>query len=154
MVVVGMAPRGIEPAVPVTGAVGEWVSVHFDKFGRFEGSVIKIAQRSLVMRIAVQSNMRGLPSGTQKIADKIAWAENKDAGAQRLGLLARHYWQGNFRSVRIMTISDIFGALIERRSFKPPLTNDAAYQILLDIGQKLDKDLVREFRFVSQLDQR
>jgi len=56
--------------------------------------------------------------------------------------------------VRIMTISDIFGALIERRSYKPPLTNDAAYQILLDMGPKLDKDLVREFRFVSQLDHR
>ena len=56
--------------------------------------------------------------------------------------------------VRIMTISDIFGALIERRSYKPPFSNDAAYQILLDMGPKLDKDLVREFQFVSQLDRR
>lgn len=48
--------------------------------------------------------------------------------------------------VRIMTIADIFGALIERRSYKPPLPGEKAYGILLDMGSKLDKDLVREFR--------
>jgi putative nucleotidyltransferase with HDIG domain len=53
--------------------------------------------------------------------------------------------------VRILTISDIFGALIERRAYKPPLSGDVAYQILIDMGRKLDKDLVREFRGVSQL---
>ena len=53
--------------------------------------------------------------------------------------------------VRIITISDVFGALIERRSYKPPLTGDAAYQILLDMGAKLDKDLVREFHFAAQV---
>ena len=51
--------------------------------------------------------------------------------------------------VRIMTISDIFGALIEKRSYKPPLSADAAYQILVDMGPKLDKDLVREFQAVA-----
>ena len=55
--------------------------------------------------------------------------------------------------VRIMTISDVFGALIERRSYKPPLPADAAYQILLDMGPKLDRDLVRAFKPVSQLAQ-
>jgi putative nucleotidyltransferase with HDIG domain len=53
--------------------------------------------------------------------------------------------------VRMMTISDVFGALIERRSYKAPLSGEVAYQILLDMGPKLDKDLVREFKFVSQL---
>jgi putative nucleotidyltransferase with HDIG domain len=53
--------------------------------------------------------------------------------------------------VRIVTISDIFAALIERRSYKPPLSAEAAYQIMLNMGPKLDKDLLREFRFVSQL---
>ena len=51
--------------------------------------------------------------------------------------------------VRIMTISDIFGALIERRSYKPPMSGDAAYKILLDMGAKLDKDLVRAFSPVA-----
>jgi putative nucleotidyltransferase with HDIG domain len=56
--------------------------------------------------------------------------------------------------VRIITISDVFGALIERRSYKPPLSGTAAYRILLDMGPKLDKDLVREFEFASRLGQR
>jgi putative nucleotidyltransferase with HDIG domain len=53
--------------------------------------------------------------------------------------------------VRITAISDVFAALIERRSYKPQLSAEAAYKILLDLGPKLDKDLVREFRFVSHL---
>ena len=53
--------------------------------------------------------------------------------------------------VRIVTISDIFGALIERRSYKGPMSGKDAYQILLDMGPKLDKELVREFRFASGL---
>ena len=53
--------------------------------------------------------------------------------------------------VRIMTISDIFGALIERRSYKPPLSGESAYQILTDMGPKLDVDLVGAFRFAAKL---
>ena len=52
--------------------------------------------------------------------------------------------------VRTLTIADIFAALIERRSYKPPLSGEKAYQVLLDMGPKLDKDLVREFRDISQ----
>jgi putative nucleotidyltransferase with HDIG domain len=53
--------------------------------------------------------------------------------------------------VRIMTICDIFGALIERRAYKPPLAPEVAYQMLLDMGDKLDRDLVRAFGFVKTL---
>jgi HD-GYP domain-containing protein (c-di-GMP phosphodiesterase class II) len=53
--------------------------------------------------------------------------------------------------VRIMTISDIFAALIERRSYKGPMSGEDAYQILVGMGAKLDKELVREFRFASGL---
>jgi putative nucleotidyltransferase with HDIG domain len=56
--------------------------------------------------------------------------------------------------VRVMTISDVFGALIERRSYKPPMSCEAAYQVLLDMGPKLDKDLVRAFEFASRMDAR
>jgi len=48
--------------------------------------------------------------------------------------------------VRIMTISDVFGALVERRSYKAPLSPEAAYQIVKNMGRKLDADLVREFQ--------
>lgn len=56
--------------------------------------------------------------------------------------------------VRMMTIADIFGALIERRSYKPPLSGSDAYKILLDMGPKLDQDLVRAFQSVAHLGQR
>jgi putative nucleotidyltransferase with HDIG domain len=53
--------------------------------------------------------------------------------------------------LRILTIADIFGALIERRSYKPPLPGEVAYQTLLDMGPKLDHDLVREFHAISRV---
>lgn len=53
--------------------------------------------------------------------------------------------------VRIATICDVFGALLERRAYKAPIRGDIAYQMLLDMGPKLDKALVREFRFASTL---
>jgi HD-GYP domain-containing protein (c-di-GMP phosphodiesterase class II) len=53
--------------------------------------------------------------------------------------------------VRIVTICDVFGALLERRAYKPPLAPARAYQILLDMGDKLDSDLVREFGFTRTL---
>ena len=62
-----------------------------------------------------------------------------------------HGLQGNEISdlVRIITIADVYGALIERRAYKPPLSSQQAYDMLVDMGPKLDKDLLREFRFVT-----
>ena len=48
--------------------------------------------------------------------------------------------------VRMMTIADVFGALIERRTYKSPSSCAAAYQVLENMGPKLDTDLVREFQ--------
>lgn len=48
--------------------------------------------------------------------------------------------------VRMVTICDIYAALIERRSYKPPMAPEAAYETLLGMGAKLDADLVRAFR--------
>jgi putative nucleotidyltransferase with HDIG domain len=48
--------------------------------------------------------------------------------------------------VRLITIADVFGALIERRAYKAPLSSEAAYRVLESMGPKLDMDLVREFR--------
>ena len=64
-----------------------------------------------------------------------------------------HGLQGNEISdlVRTITVADIFGALIERRSYKPALTGVAAYEILQTMGGKLDRDLVREFRAIAQV---
>jgi putative nucleotidyltransferase with HDIG domain len=50
--------------------------------------------------------------------------------------------------VRMITICDIYAALIERRSYKAPMAPQAAYQTLLGMGGKLDADLLRAFRAV------
>ncbi len=54
-------------------------------------------------------------------------------------------------TVRILTICDVFGALVERRAYKPPLSPGAAYGILVDMGPKLDQDLVRAFGFARSV---
>jgi HD-GYP domain-containing protein (c-di-GMP phosphodiesterase class II) len=48
--------------------------------------------------------------------------------------------------VRLVTIADIYGALIERRSYRGPMSGQAAYEVIEKMGPKLDADLVREFR--------
>ncbi len=56
-----------------------------------------------------------------------------------------------FDLVRLVTIADIFGALIELRAYRPPMSGQAAYQVLLDMGRKLDRDLVRAFQPFSRV---
>uniref|UniRef100_A0A9E8A291 HD domain-containing protein n=1 Tax=Bosea sp. NBC_00436 TaxID=2969620 RepID=A0A9E8A291_9HYPH len=47
--------------------------------------------------------------------------------------------------VRIITICDVYAALIERRSYKPPMPPGEAYATLAAMDGKLDRDLVRVF---------
>jgi putative nucleotidyltransferase with HDIG domain len=51
--------------------------------------------------------------------------------------------------VRILTISDIFAALIEARTYKPTLPRETAYEILLGMKGKLERPLVDAFREVA-----
>ena len=51
--------------------------------------------------------------------------------------------------VRLLTISDIFAALIEARTYRAPMPRQAAYQILCDMNGKLEASLVRAFRSVA-----
>jgi putative nucleotidyltransferase with HDIG domain len=53
--------------------------------------------------------------------------------------------------VRIVTICDVFSALLEHRAYKRPLAAARAYQMLLEMGDKLDRDLVRAFDFTRML---
>jgi len=64
-----------------------------------------------------------------------------------------HGLEGNSISdlVRTITIADIFGALLERRCYKPPMDGAAAYEILQKMDGKLDRDLVREFRAIAKV---
>lgn len=50
---------------------------------------------------------------------------------------------------RIMTIADVFGALVEPRSYKPPMPGVQALDVLHAMGPKLDGALVRVFAPVA-----
>jgi putative nucleotidyltransferase with HDIG domain len=50
---------------------------------------------------------------------------------------------------RIVTISDIFSALIERRSYKPTMPREEAFRILSSMQGKLEMPLVSAFRKVA-----
>lgn len=47
--------------------------------------------------------------------------------------------------IRMVTICDIYAALIERRPYKPPMPPEQAFAVLVGMGDKLDRDLVRIF---------
>ena len=49
----------------------------------------------------------------------------------------------------MLTISDIFAALIETRTYKPTMPREKAYEILLDMKGKLERPLVEAFREVA-----
>jgi len=51
--------------------------------------------------------------------------------------------------VRILTISDIFAALIEERRYKPSMPRVQAYEILCGMKEKLERPLVTAFREVA-----
>jgi putative nucleotidyltransferase with HDIG domain len=51
--------------------------------------------------------------------------------------------------VRMLTIADIFSALIEYRSYKPPMPRHQAYDIICDMQGKLELPLIRAFRDVA-----
>ena len=51
--------------------------------------------------------------------------------------------------VRLLTISDIFAALVESRPYRPPMSRQDAYQILCGMEGKLEGALVRAFRKVA-----
>ena len=51
--------------------------------------------------------------------------------------------------VRILTISDIFAALIEQRAYKTTMPREEAYDILRSMNGKLEKPLVDAFRKVA-----
>jgi HD-GYP domain-containing protein (c-di-GMP phosphodiesterase class II) len=51
--------------------------------------------------------------------------------------------------VRLITMSDIFSALIEERPYKAPLSRPRAYDVMLGMEGKLDADLLRAFQAVA-----
>lgn len=51
--------------------------------------------------------------------------------------------------VRLLTISDIFAALIESRPYRPAMSRECAYKILCGMDGKLEQSLLKAFRTVA-----
>ena len=51
--------------------------------------------------------------------------------------------------VRLLTISDIFAALIESRSYRPAMSRQNAYKILCGMDGKLEQSLLKAFQTVA-----
>jgi HD-GYP domain-containing protein (c-di-GMP phosphodiesterase class II) len=51
--------------------------------------------------------------------------------------------------VRILTIADIFAALIEYRSYKPSMSREGAYEVIRSMRGKLEGPLVAAFKDVA-----
>ena len=50
--------------------------------------------------------------------------------------------------VRIVTICDIYAALIERRPYRAPTPHQQALAVLTDLGVKLDRNMLKHFEAV------
>ena len=53
--------------------------------------------------------------------------------------------------VRLLTISDIFAALIESRPYRPEMSRQNAYKVLCGMDGKLERSLLKAFRTVALL---
>ena len=51
--------------------------------------------------------------------------------------------------VRLITVIDIYSALLEARSYKSSMKPREAYDALVEMGDKLDQDIVRAFEPVA-----
>ena len=109
----------------------------------------------------LDSNERQLIS-THPMAGYEALKVNADISAETLDAVLHHHefldgsgyphgLSGNKISdlTRMLTISDIFSALIEQRSYKPPMPRERAYEILQGMQGKLEAPLVNAFRRVA-----
>jgi putative nucleotidyltransferase with HDIG domain len=111
-----------------------------EKPGPLVGDEIAIMRRHPELGFEAARGMRGLDPAMLDMV--VHHHEYLDGSGYPHGLKADQLSD----LVRIMTIADIFGALVEQRSYRPPMTCDQAHKVLEDMGPKLDSDLVREFR--------
>jgi putative nucleotidyltransferase with HDIG domain len=90
--------------------------------------------------------LRGNPAISQEILDAVRHHhEYLDGSGYPDGLCA-----GSISDiVRILTISDIFAALIESRTYKPTTPREEAYEIMCGMQGKLEKPLLAAFRDVA-----
>jgi putative nucleotidyltransferase with HDIG domain len=114
-----------------------------DKPGRLDENELKIMNRHPVIGYEL---LKPMPDISPEILDGVRHHhEYLDGSGYPDGLMASEISD----LVRLLTISDIFAALVERRPYRPPMPGQAAYKILCDMDGKLEGALVRAFRSVA-----
>jgi HD-GYP domain-containing protein (c-di-GMP phosphodiesterase class II) len=114
-----------------------------DKPGRLDPDEEEIMRRHPVIGYDL---LQGIPAISPEILDGVRHHhEYLDGSGYPDGLAAAQISD----LVRLLTISDIFAALIESRSYRPSMSRPAAYDILCGMEGKLETSLVRAFRKVA-----
>jgi hypothetical protein len=65
--------------------------------------------------------------------------------SRRLGLSRCTGGDGISDLVRLLTISDIFAALIESRPYRPAMSSQDGYRVLCEMDGRLERPLVKAF---------
>lgn len=114
-----------------------------DKPGRLDPSEEEIMKRHPVIGYEL---LKALPEIGREILDGVRHHhEYLDGSGYPDGLTAPKISD----LVRLLTISDIFAALVESRPYRPPMARPDAYKILCEMDGKLERSLVKAFRNVA-----
>jgi len=114
-----------------------------DKPGRLDENETKIMNRHPVIGYEL---LKPIPDISPEILDGVRHHhEYLDGSGYPDGLTAPEISD----LVRLLTISDIFAALVERRPYRPPMAGQDAYKVLCDMVGKLEGSLVKAFRGVA-----
>jgi len=114
-----------------------------DKPGRLDPVEDEIMKRHPVIGYELLKDLSGISA---EVLDGVRHHhEYLDGSGYSDGLTA----EGISDLVRLLTISDIFAALVEQRPYRPPMSREAAYKVLCGMEGKLEGSLVKAFRKVA-----
>ena len=114
-----------------------------DKPGRLDPGEEEIMRRHPVIGYELLKDMPGI---SPEILDGVRHHhEYLDGSGYPDGLTAPEISD----LVRLLTIADIFAALIESRPYRPAMLRQDAYRILCGMDGKLERSLVKAFRNVA-----
>jgi putative nucleotidyltransferase with HDIG domain len=114
-----------------------------DKAGRLDSGEDEIMKRHPQIGYDL---LKGIPGISDEVLDGVRHHhEYLDGSGYPDGLKASEISD----LVRLLTISDIFAALIESRPYRPAMPREDAYKILSDMNGKLEEPLVKAFYKVA-----
>jgi putative nucleotidyltransferase with HDIG domain len=111
-----------------------------NKPGRLTSEEFLVMKNHVTASVSYLSRCHDLPKGIEVIAGQ--HHEKLDGTGYPLGLVGN---QLN-RLARMAAIVDVFGALTDRRIYKPPMEAEEALKMMADMPGHLDKELLKMFR--------